>query len=346
MAQVWTDPTRLAELNAALARLHLRVHQPGDPPLMTREPESTVQAHRWRWREVRPLFDRLGELVPLERGGERRTLRLTNPGLPYGTTHTLWASLQLIYPGEVASAHRHAATALRFILEGEGAYTVVDGAPYPMRPGDLVLTPAWSWHDHAHQGSAPMLWLDVLDIPLVRALHTTFFEPYPAPQQPLSRPVNESVRRYGDGTLRPAGDRPSGPASARLAYPWARTAAVLHDLAELGADPHEGVAVEYRDPATGRGVLPTMACWAQLLPPGFVGRPLRRTSSALYHVVQGAGATTVGGERLEWEPGDFLVVPPWTWHAHETLGASEALLFSVHDRPVYEALGLYREERA
>ena len=123
MAKVWADSAQLADATVELRRLHLRVHQPDDPPLMTREPTSPVQAHRWRWREVRPLFDRIGELVPLELGGERRTLRLTNPGLPYGTTHTIWGSLQLIYPGEVASAHRHSPTALRFILEGEGAYT-------------------------------------------------------------------------------------------------------------------------------------------------------------------------------------------------------------------------------
>jgi gentisate 1,2-dioxygenase len=347
MARVWADSDTLAEATAELRRLNLRMHQPDDPPLMTREPETAVQAYRWRWAEVRPQFDRIGALVPLEKGGERRTLRLVNPGLPYGTTHTLWGALQLIYPGEVATAHRHAATALRFILEGEGAYTAVDGVAYAMCPGDLVLTPAWTWHDHAHQGDAPMIWLDVLDIPLTRALHTVFFEPCPTPQQPLTRPVGESVRRYGSGTLRAVGERPAGRSSALLAYPWARTVAALEELTALAVDPHEAVAVEYVDPTTGGSVFPTMSCRGQLLPRGFQGRPLRRTSSALYHVVRGAGATTVGDERLDWQAGDFLAVPPWAWHAHENASTTEdALLFSVHDRPVYEALGFFREERA
>jgi gentisate 1,2-dioxygenase len=343
MVQTPLDPARAAALRAELAALHLRVHQPDDPPLMTREPTTAVQSHRWRWRDLRPQFDILGQVVSLDAGGERRTLRLTNPGLPYGTTHTLWASLQLIYPGEVATAHRHTPAALRFILEGEGAYTAVDGAAYAMRPGDLVLTPSLSWHDHAHQGDAPMIWLDVLDIPLVRALNAIFFEPYAEPQQPLTRPAAESVRRYGSGTLRPASARSASQSSALLAYPWARTEAALRELAAVECDPCDGVALEYVDPTSGRQVLPTIACWAQLLPAGFQGGACRRTSSAILHVVQGRGATTIAGMRFEWETGDFLVLPPWAWYAHET-AADEALLFSVHDRPVLEALGLYREE--
>ena len=170
MEIVTHDAEARRALKDELARVHCRVHQPDDPPLFTREPRPETRSMHWRRRDLEPLLERIGREVDLGAGGPRRTLRLQNAGLPFGTTHTFWCSIQVILPGEVATAHRHSASALRFIMKGSGAWTTVDGECYPMNEGDLVLTPPGTWHDHEHKGNEPMVWLDVLDISLMRAL--------------------------------------------------------------------------------------------------------------------------------------------------------------------------------
>ncbi|HZS01709.1 MAG TPA: cupin domain-containing protein [Chloroflexota bacterium] len=329
-----------------LATHHLRVHQPDDPPLMTAEPQSTVQPHLWRWPTLERMIGRVSEVVPLERGGERRTLRLVNPGLPYGATHTLWASIQCILPGEVATAHRHSVSAFRFIIDGAGASTTVDGARYPMERGDLLLTPGWAWHDHRHDGTAPMVWLDGLDIPLVRALHAVFFQPYSADQQVPTRPEAESLAHFGAAGLRPVGVRDDGQPSALAVYKWPRTLAALEALAATGPyDPHDDVAFEYRDPLTGRPALPTIGLGIQMLRPGVHTLAHRHTSSTVYHVVRGEGATIIDGTAYSWSERDFLVVPPWAWHEHLNHSSSQpAILFQMNDQPTMQALGLFQEQ--
>jgi gentisate 1,2-dioxygenase len=339
------DPTMQA-LAAELGQHHLRVHQPGDPPLMTAEPVSTVQPHVWRWATIARMIQRVGEVVPLERGGDRRTLRLVNPGLPYGATHTLWAAIQCILPGEVATAHRHSVTAFRFIIEGAGASTTVDGERYPMEAGDVLLTPAWAWHDHQHTGTGPMVWLDGLDIPLVRALHAVFFQPYTADQQPVNACPDGALRRFGGAPgLRPLGAGPAGRPSPLPVYKWARTWEALQALAGTEPDPFDDVALEYQNPLTGGPALPTIGLAIQMLRPGVHTRAHRHTSSTVYHVVRGAGATIINGQRFDWGERDFLVVPPWAWHEHVNASAREvAVLFQMNDMPTMRALDLYREE--
>jgi gentisate 1,2-dioxygenase len=344
-------PALDAEMVALAAELnsqHLRVHQPGDAPLMTAEPQSTVQPYLWRWPTIARMIRRVNDVVPLERGGDRRTLRLVNPGLPYGATHTLWASIQSILPGEVATAHRHSVSAFRFILEGEGASTTVDGARYPMEAGDLLLTPGWSWHDHRHDGAAPMVWLDGLDIPLVRALHGIFFQPHAADQQAVSQPADVSLHQYGTAGLVPCGVPATGPASPLAVYRWQRTLAALQGLAATGPfDPHDDVAFDYRNPVTGAPALPTIGLGIQMLRPGVRTAPHRHTSSTVYHVVRGAGTTVVDGTPFDWSERDFLAVPPWSWHEHLNRSAQEpAILFKMNDAPTMRALSLYREEGA
>ncbi|MDP3136803.1 MAG: cupin domain-containing protein, partial [Burkholderiaceae bacterium] len=163
-------------LKEKLLKFNCRVHQPDEPPLFTREPNSVVQTVHWRWRDLEPLLEELGRQLSLEPGGNRRTLRLSNPGLPFGTTNTFWGSIQVILPGEVASNHRHTASAFRFIMKGGGATTTVNGERYPMNEGDLVLTPSMMWHDHEYKGDTPMIWLDVLDISMTRSMSAVFFE--------------------------------------------------------------------------------------------------------------------------------------------------------------------------
>ena len=307
------------------------------------ERKPQVIPFAWRWADAQPLVMRSGDIVTPDRDVERRVLRLANPGLDHGTTHTISAALQLLLPGENAPAHRHTPTAIRWVLQGQGAYTTVEGDKCYMEPGDLVLTPSWTWHDHNNEGNEPMIWLDGLDTPLVNNLEATFYEPYPEDQQPIIG-VGESERKYASGALRPAWEESDTPYSPLWHYKWARTHEALHNLAQVDASPFDDVAMEFSDPATGRSVLKTMACWIQLLRPGVRTKAHRHASSAVYQVFRGQGHSVINGQQFDWAEGDFLVIPAWAWHEHANAGDSEAILFSIQDLPVMKALSLYWEE--
>ena len=307
------------------------------------ERQPQVVPFAWRWAEAQPLVMQSGEIVTPDRDVERRVLRLANPGLDHGTTHTISAALQLLLPGENAPAHRHTPTAIRWVLQGQGAYTTVEGDKCYMEPGDLVLTPSWTWHDHNNEGHEPMIWLDGLDTPLVHNLEATFYEPYPEDQQPIIG-VGESERKYASGALRPAWEEVGTPYSPLWHYKWERTQEALNRLAQVDASPFDDVAMEFSDPATGGPVLKTMACWIQLLRPGIAAKAHRHTSSAVYQVFRGQGHSVINGQRFDWAAGDFLVVPSWAWHEHANDGDDPAILFSIQDLPVMKALALYREQ--
>jgi gentisate 1,2-dioxygenase len=283
------------------------------------EPRSEAVSHLWHWRDLRPLAMRAAELVGTQQA-ERRVLRLTNPKLPGVASNTLVANIQIVMPGEIARAHRHSAAALRLIIEGKGGYTVVNGERVPMYPGDLVLTPNWSWHDHANDTDAPMIWLDGLDTPLVRMLEAGFYEEYHEERQDFGAAVNAS----------------------QWHYPMSEMQAALQRLA--AADTCDGIILEYTNRLTSGPVMPTIACYMQLLRPGENTRPQRRVCCANYHVVEGAGYSVVGGQRLDWEDKDVFTVPTWTFCEHVNSGDRPAFLFSFSDAPVMRALSLYREE--
>lgn len=307
------------------------------------ESPPELQPFLWRWSEVEPLVMKSGELVTPDRDVERRTLRLSTPGLERGTTQTITAALQLLLPGECAPAHRHTPTAIRWILKGEGAYTTVEGDKCYMEPGDLILTPSWTWHDHANEGTEPMVWLDGLDVPLVRYLKANFYEAFPEDQQPVVG-VGESERRYSAGALKPAWEEPQAPYSPLWHYKWNRTYEALQSLAQVDSSPFDDVAMEYTDPSTGGPVLRTMSCWIQLVRPGVRTKAHRQTSSAVYQVYRGAGYSVINGQRFDWSEGDFFMVPSWAWHEHANESGEEVILFSIQDIPVLKALALYREE--
>jgi gentisate 1,2-dioxygenase len=272
-------------------------------------------------------------------------LGFINPGLPdrYGATHTLWAGFQYLMPGEVAPAHRHSPAAIRFIIRGDGAFTTVDGDKCVMSRGDLVLTPPWTWHDHGNESDEPMIWLDGLDLPLVVEMEGQFYEAFAADAQPVAKPAGDSERRYGIGQLRPTWEKWAGPFSPLLNYKWARTEEALRRLATVGGSPFDDVAMEYINPHTGGPLMPTLACWVQLIRAGVRTRAHRQTGSAVYFVFEGRGASVIDGQRFDWRTGDLFVVPTWAWHEHASADG-EAILFSVQDTPVMQALGLYREQ--
>jgi gentisate 1,2-dioxygenase len=312
--------------------------------LITREPVTPCVPALWHYDKVRPYLMRSGALITA-REAERRVLILENPALPgkASITHTLYAGLQLILPGEVAPAHRHSQSALRFVIEGQGAFTAVDGERTYMSPGDFVITPSWTWHDHGNDSAEPMVWLDGLDIPLVSMLDAGFMEPGNAEQQMVTRPAGDSLARYGSGLL-PVDWKPATRTSPVFNYPYARTREALETMRRSEEwDRCHGLKLRYVNPATGDYAMPTMATFMQLLPKGFAGAPYRSTDGTVYVCVEGKGETRIGDQAFAWGPRDVFVVPSWARHSHRA--DDDAVLFSFSDRPVQEKLGLWREDR-
>jgi gentisate 1,2-dioxygenase len=312
---------------------------------MTRQPQPKMFAHMWKWSLLESIVEESSRAVPV--GDERRALQLFNPGLDgrWATTNNLIAAVQILLPGEVARAHRHTPTAIRFIIEGTGAYTAVDGERVYMAPGDLILTPSWAWHDHGNETKERVVWMDGLDIPLVASLEAMFFQFYSAPQVPASRPPNASKDLYGHPHIAPTWIKEKPQSSPLLLYSWDQTWQALRALRDREGSAYDGIALEYRHPQTGGPILPTMACMVQMLRRMEHTRAHRHTGSAVYHVVRGEGYTVIDGKRFSWSKGDIIALPPWALHEHaNTAKNEEAVLFSIQDVPVFQALGLYYEE--
>lgn len=316
------------------------------PDLLPDEPRSRAVPYVWRYAELRELLMDAGELISAEQA-ERRVLMLMNPGLDgrAAATTNLYAGLQLVLPGEIAPAHRHTSSALRFIVEGVGGHTVVDNERIDMNPGDLVLTPNWTWHDHRNFSAEPIVWLDGLDLPIVNALEANFFERSSAKVQPLDKPDDASHRMYAAGRLNPAWESWGSAYSPVFKYPWTESERGLRDLSSsVDGSRTDGIILEYTNPRTGGPVLPTLACYLQALAPGQHTEAHRHTSSAIYHVVDGHGSSIVDGQELAWEARDTFALPGWAVHEHVN-GSSDslAILFSFTDEPAFRALGCYRE---
>lgn len=315
-----------------------------------KEPRVQSVPYIWHWRDLRPRMLRASDLITPQEA-ERRVLMLINPSYEAKTIRTvglIYAGVQLIMPGEIADSHRHTPSAQRFVMEGSGGYTAVDGERTIMKKGDFVLTPGWAWHDHGNEGSEPVMWLDGLDLPFVNILDANFFEDYvegDGQMQPIVRPLEDATHRYGRN-LRPSwtGSK-SGMASPILNYRWTDSRQTLHELREDPASPFDGVILQYVNPVNGGPTLPTISASLQLLRRNEHTKAHRHTSSTIYHVAEGGGRSIIAGKEYQWEEGDTFVVPSWCWHEHESTGG-EAVLFSYTDRPVIDAFGLYREEAA
>ena len=316
--------------------------------LVPPQPKPQAQAAIWRYAQIRDLVMQAGAVISAEEA-VRRVLVLENPGLPgkSSITPSLYAGLQLILPGEIAPSHRHTQSALRFIVEGRGAWTAVDGERTTMRPGDFIITPSWTWHDHGNpsveDGGEPVVWLDGLDIPLVASLDAGFAETYPEATQPVTRPEGYSFARFGHN-MAPVRERVSNPTSPIFSYPYERSREALDTLyrhSEL--DAWDGVKLRYVNPTTGGWPMPTMATFMQYLPAGFKGRASRSTDATVYCVVEGHGTVNIGGAEFAFAEHDVFVVP--SWQAVQLSAQRESVLFSYSDRPVLAALNLLREER-
>jgi gentisate 1,2-dioxygenase len=307
----------------------------------SREPVATFEPYLWKGKDLYEAIDRAGTEVDLETSF-RRVIQMKHPSLPSGTTHTLTLNLQLLKPGEHAAAHRHMAGAIRFITKGRGARLIVEGESFEIGEGDFATTPNWTWHDHVNESKETLMWLDVLDAPLVRLLQVDFHEPYKQAHQPVTRAEGTSFSELSP--IRPSWVRQDSIQPPAYVYRWEETEKVLKSVGERPGDPHDGIFLRYANPLTGGPTLPTFNCAIQMLRPGENTLSHRHTSSALYHVFRGKGSTTVGETRFDWEEGDSFVAPLWQYHRHENTHGQPAVLFVMNDQPLMQALGFYREE--
>lgn len=321
--------------------------------LVPQQPATPCVPAFWAYAQVRPYLMEAGRLITAEEA-VRRVLIMENPGLrgQSAITQSLYAGLQLILPGEVAPSHRHTQSALRFVVEGKGAYTAVDGERTTMAPGDFIITPSWTWHDHGHEGSSsdgePVVWLDGLDIPMLRFFDAGFAENHKERSQPVTKAEGTSYQRYGANMLPVRYDAPFGQTSPIFSYPYERTREALHTLErQAPVDDWDGVKLRYVNPASGGSPMPTMATFMQRLPAGFEGKTWRQTDGAVFSVVEGHGSVSIahaGQEQFfEFGPRDHFVIP--SWHTASLRSAPGCVLFSFSDRPVHQALGIHREER-
>jgi gentisate 1,2-dioxygenase len=325
-----------AELKKKNFRGYWQAVQGGD---VSRVPVSTFGPHLWKGKDLYELIERAGNEVGLETSF-RRVIQMSHPSLPSGTTHTLTLNLQMLKPGEHAAAHRHIAGAIRFITKGRGARLVVEGESFEIGAGDFATTPNWTWHDHVNESNETLMWLDVLDSPLVRLLQVDFHEPYGEAHQPITRAEGTSYAELGP--IRPSWVRSDSVQPPAYVYRWQDTERVLQSVGERPGDPYDGILLQYANPLTGGPTLPTFSCGIQMLRPGEKTLSHRHTSSTIYHVFRGKGATVIGDERYEWEEGDSFVAPLWHDHRHENTPDRPAILFIMTDQPLMEALGFYR----
>lgn len=310
-------------------------------------PVSKATPVHWSYAGVRPYLDEAARLISAEEA-ERRVLVLENPALrgQSAITRSLYAGYQVLLPGEVAHSHRHTATAIRLVVEGHGACTSVDGERTRMEPGDFIITPSWTYHDHSNPGDETVVWLDGLDVPLIQFFEAGFSDRYPSASQPIDKADDESLLRYAQNML-PAGDA-SVPGPRRnpiFRYPYERTRASLQALAALGRfDPCHGVKQQFVNPLTGGAATATMAAFMQWLPAGFASASCRSTDSTVFCAVEGSGVSLIGEQRIEWAAHDVFVVPSWVPVRH--MPQRDSVLFSFSDRPAQQALNIWREERA
>jgi gentisate 1,2-dioxygenase len=312
------------------------------------QPKSASVPMLWRYRDLRAHVLRSVALVTPEKAG-RRVIYLNNPGRREVSAAVGWlySGLQVMHPGEFASAHAHSASALRFIMEGSGAYTIVDGHKMTLGANDFVLTPNGTWHEHGvSEDGTPCIWQDGLDIPLVNAMEAGFYVVHPKLNQAVSHPVDDSSATWGAPALRPQDGRWNKAYSPLLKFEWAPTYESLLRYAKVtDGNPYDGVLMNYVNPFNGGPVMPTIGASMQLLRPGERTRAHRHTGSFIYQAAKGSGHSIIDGRRFDWSERDIFCVPSWAYHEHANASATEdACLFCFNDLPVMNALGLYREE--
>jgi gentisate 1,2-dioxygenase len=313
--------------------------------LVPPEPRPKSVPYAWPYATVRPLLLEAGALLSAEEA-ERRVLVLENPALRGQSriAGTVYAGVQLVLPGETASAHRHTASALRLVLESDGGFTAVAGERTIMRRGDFIITPSWAWHDHGNDGDGPVIWVDGLDIALVNFFEAGFGQGYNDKRQQITRPEGASLARFGTGLVPIEAGSPFGATSPIFSYPYDRSRAAVTALAAAGApDSHFGHTLRYANPLDGGWAMPTIATWLTYLPQGFETQAVRSTDAQAVVVLEGEVVAEIGDRTFTLGESDILAVPGWVWRRYRA--SPDAIVFSFSDRSAQEKLAYWREER-
>lgn len=305
-------------------------------------PARRTQSVIWRYADIRSNLIRAGELTPIEKA-ERRVLALCNPGLGLQNmqaTASIYIGLQLILPGETAPNHRHTPSAVRFVIEGQGGFTVVSGEKLPMEKGDLILTPPGLWHEHGHEGKGPVIWLDALDLPLICGIDASYS--IEGKSQAVDQKTGKCNAEFRQGGVIPYRSLDSSATRyPLLRFPWREVRQSLAALAGVTAK-SELVHLAYVNPETGRECLPTLGFSAIMLRPGEEARVPKRSASAVIHGVEGAGIATIDHIAHAFVEADTIAVPT---HAEVVLsnasGKEPTCLFMVDDAPLHRKLGIY-----
>ena len=317
--------------------------------LMPETPMPKAVPHVWKWSILNPLAEKSGELVPVGRGGERRAIGLSNPGLP-GRAYvspTLWCAIQHLGPKETAPEHRHSQNAFRFVVDGEGVWTVANGDPVRMSRGDFLLTPGWNFHGHHNETDHTMTWIDGLDIPFAYQMDTGFFEYGSERVTDYATPnYSRGERLWCHPGLRPMSQLQNTTHSPIGAYRWEYTDAALNDqlLLEDEGQPatlEQGhAAVRYVNPTTGGDVMTTIRAQFHRLRGGVATPTRREVGTNVFQVFEGNGYAVLGGETQKLEKGDIFVVPSWVDFSIQA--ESQFDLFHFSDAPIFEKLHLNR----
>ncbi len=358
-------------MNAALDALHEDVFRKNMAPFWAVDTNADHDEDRqvmdkkkarpfvWKYREdIEPLLRRSAELITME-SSERRSLILVNPGLAprRASVSTMYTAYRLNDPNEIMPPHRHSPNAIRFGLTGTMNFTGVEGEDILFGPGDMVLTPHDTWHNHGNQGDQPAVNLSVLDLPLVETLNATYFE-HDYTEEVDGQQVRRNVQStrvgpdysheiYGRGGLMPrfvSHHRGTGNASPMYVYRWEIMRGMLESFRDWDGDPYEGLVVEYVDPTNGLPIFKTMTFFAQMLRPGERTQPLKQNASLLMAPIEGAGHSIIGGERIDWARFDTVAVPGGQWCEHINGSDSDpAIFFVASDEPTLKALALYQK---
>lgn len=319
--------------------------------LMPIHPQPVAVPHVWKWSSLFPLAQRSGDLVPVGRGGERRAIGLANPGLG-GRAYvspTLWAAIQYLGPKETAPEHRHSQNAFRFVVEGEGVWTVVNGDPVRMSRGDFLLTPGWNFHGHHNRSDSPMAWIDGLDIPFSQHNDVGFFEFGSERVTDYATPdISRGERLWAHPGLRPLSGLQKTVSSPISAYRWEHTDRALTEQLLLEEEGQPATfepghaAVRYVNPTTGGDVMPTIRGEFHRLREGARTRGRREVGSSVFQVFDGRGAVDLGDKYHKLEKGDLFVVPSWVrW---ELEAETQFDLFRFSDAPIMERLHFARTQ--
>lgn len=346
-AQLGTAEDLPADFREAMQKARVTALWPMMRDVLPRDnPHGLTRPWHWAYEQIRPLLMRSGNLTPLEKA-ERRVLVLGDPGRGPGAlqaTSSIYLGLQLLLPGEVAPAHKHTPSAARIVIEGDGAYTTVNGEKCPMEPGDLILTPGGQWHEHGHEGRQPVVWLDVLDLPLFIYLEGSYSVEGEA-QTAGTRPDVPQMGYTAAGLLPRRSAAHVHRAYPLLRYAWQRVRAALLEMGKLTGE-SQPTELAYVNPEDGEPCLPTLGFTAMLLKPAAQYQPMRCSSSAVFHVVDGRGTSCVNGNDIHWRSGDTFSAPVFATIRHVAATGSPAYMIRVDDAPLQIKLGYYEERPA